>query len=244
MSDFLRKASSCISAAALLTSLTAMTPTKAEAAFNVDCAMLLCLAGGFPESVECGLAYATLIRRITPYPIEPPLQIWRCPLGASYDETPLNKFQRVYEATFPMSPMQSTPIQMPDVTQPIPVSLRTQHSSPDLGSIVQLIAGDQADIDISDPTYDFIRSIRVFQIYIRDDKDSESEGGSCTMNASVIIGSYGQQGDFDWARATNDRRVIPAAYGATSNGCRFNARSVFIEWRDFEGGYDSARVDY
>ncbi|WP_306755519.1 hypothetical protein [Paracoccus actinidiae] len=39
------------------------------------------MAGGFPASVECSAAKAELIRRITPWPIEPPLQLWRCPMG-------------------------------------------------------------------------------------------------------------------------------------------------------------------
>lgn len=50
-------------------------------AYPIDCAILLCLAGGFPASAECGAAKAEVIRRITPWPIEPPLQIWRCPMG-------------------------------------------------------------------------------------------------------------------------------------------------------------------
>lgn len=51
-------------------------------AYPIDCAILLCLAGGFPASAECSAAKAEVIRRITPWPIEPPLQLWRCPLGS------------------------------------------------------------------------------------------------------------------------------------------------------------------
>lgn len=54
--------------------------TKAQA-YPIDCAILLCLAGGFPASAECRTAKAELIRRITPWPIEPPIKLWRCPLG-------------------------------------------------------------------------------------------------------------------------------------------------------------------
>ena len=53
-------------------------------AYQVDCAILLCLAGGWPASAPCAHARAVFIRRITPWPIEPPLQIWRCPMGASF----------------------------------------------------------------------------------------------------------------------------------------------------------------
>lgn len=51
--------------------------------YPIDCAILLCLAGGFPASAECSAAKFELIRRITPWPIEPPLQLWRCPMGMS-----------------------------------------------------------------------------------------------------------------------------------------------------------------
>ena len=73
----------------LLTSgLIAVTATglqcgKAEA-YPVDCAILLCLAGGWPASAECAHARAVFIRRITPWPIEPPLQIWNCPMRVSF----------------------------------------------------------------------------------------------------------------------------------------------------------------
>lgn len=52
------------------------------AAYPIDCAILLCLAGGFPASAECSAAKAEFIRRITPWPVEPPLQLWRCPMGS------------------------------------------------------------------------------------------------------------------------------------------------------------------
>lgn len=58
------------------------SPPKAEA-YAIDCAILLCLAGGFPASAECSAAKVELIRRITPWPIEPPLQLWNCPFRAA-----------------------------------------------------------------------------------------------------------------------------------------------------------------
>ncbi|WP_134681458.1 hypothetical protein [Paracoccus ravus] len=53
-------------------------------AYPIDCAILLCLAGGFPASAECAAAKAEMIRRVTPWPVEPPLQLWRCPMGAPF----------------------------------------------------------------------------------------------------------------------------------------------------------------
>ena len=51
--------------------------------YPIDCAILLCLAGGFPTSAECSAAHAEMLRRITPWPIEPPVQFWRCPMGGT-----------------------------------------------------------------------------------------------------------------------------------------------------------------
>lgn len=50
-------------------------------AYPIDCAIFLCMAGGFPPSAECAAAKAEVIRRITPWPVEPPLQLWRCPMS-------------------------------------------------------------------------------------------------------------------------------------------------------------------
>lgn len=71
---------------------TAIGPTLGAApaqAYPIDCAILLCLAGGFPPSAECTAAKIEFIRRITPWPIEPPLQLWRCPMGISAETASL-----------------------------------------------------------------------------------------------------------------------------------------------------------
>ena len=63
----------------------ALAGGQPAAAYPIDCAILLCLAGGFPASAECSAAKAEMIRRITPWPIEPPLQLWNCPLSIPAD---------------------------------------------------------------------------------------------------------------------------------------------------------------
>lgn len=55
--------------------------------YPIDCAILLCLSGGWPTSAPCARARAVFIRRITPWPVEPPLQIWNCPMHASLRDT-------------------------------------------------------------------------------------------------------------------------------------------------------------
>jgi len=73
------RAAAALAATALSLSLAA--PAKA---YPVDCAILLCLAGGWPASAECAHARTVFIARITPWPVEPPLQIWNCPMRASF----------------------------------------------------------------------------------------------------------------------------------------------------------------
>lgn len=60
--------------------VSAPEPVAAQS-YQVDCAILLCLAGGWPGSAPCAHARMVFIRRITPWPVEPPLQIWNCPMG-------------------------------------------------------------------------------------------------------------------------------------------------------------------
>lgn len=78
---------SLVTAAAIPATM-AFQPIQASA-YPIDCAILLCMAGGFPASVECSRAKAEVIRRITPWPIEPPLQLWRCPMGISRHDAAL-----------------------------------------------------------------------------------------------------------------------------------------------------------
>ncbi|MCB1468312.1 MAG: hypothetical protein KDK08_14470, partial [Rhizobiaceae bacterium] len=49
-------------------------PEKAQA-YDIDCAIMLCMAGGFPPSAVCSAAHAEMIRRITPWPSRPPFGI-------------------------------------------------------------------------------------------------------------------------------------------------------------------------
>lgn len=67
---------------ALPLAVTAPLPGQAQG-YPIDCAILLCLAGSWPASAPCARAKAEFIRRLTPWPVEPPLQLWNCPMGAN-----------------------------------------------------------------------------------------------------------------------------------------------------------------
>lgn len=202
---------------------TTAAPVRAHS-YPIDCAILLCLSGGWPASAPCARARAEFIRRITPFPVEPPLQIWRCPMGASFErEAPLSPMQRLYDITYrdPETPYQSVP------------------GEP--AYVIPAQAGERADIDISGAAFDFVRSIRVYHIQFR---QRENQHGDCIRNDSTLLGSYGAQGEYGWTRSSHT--VVPEASDlAVPSGCGdYFWRSVFVDWRDHAGNYGSEEVRY
>ena len=209
-------------ATATAISISGLMASSAPAqAYQVDCAILLCLAGGWPASAPCAHARAVFIRRITPWPIEPPLQIWRCPMGVSLnDPSPMSPMERLYDITFrdPPEPQESTP--MP---------------------LVRVQADEQADIDISGDAFDFVRSIRVFHIQFSQRRNRD---GDCITSDSTRLGSYGVQGDYHWTRSSV-AQVPPASDLPNTGHCNWvSYRSVFVDWRDHEGNYGFEEVRY
>jgi len=198
-------------------------PVQAQT-YQVDCAILLCLAGGWPASVPCTRARAEFIRRITPWPVEPPLQIWRCPMGAAFGGgAPISPTERLFDiATRP-------PLEGPDASRPTALPL------------IEAQATEQADIDISGDAFDFVRSIRVYHIQFSQER---KDNGGCFRTDRTRLGTYGLQGDYRWARSSIAE--VPAASGLPDPGhCReVNYRSVFVDWRDHAGTYGFEEVRY
>ena len=60
---------------AFLSGIAAFGNSKPARAYDIDCAIMLCMAGGFPPSAVCARAYSTMIRRIMPWPSRPPFGI-------------------------------------------------------------------------------------------------------------------------------------------------------------------------
>lgn len=196
-------------------------PVAPAAAYPVDCAILLCLAGGWPASAECAHARAVFIQRITPWPIEPPLQIWNCPMRASFRNNILPS-DRIFEIAWPRTLSRE--------------AMSTLFSPPAI-----ILADDRADIDLSDPAFDFVRSIHVFQI---DYQQRPNARGVCKRTPSVQVGTYGEQGDFHWSLSAIES--VPEASGLQIPlGCRYyRFRSVFLDWRDSEGSHGFEEVRY
>ena len=217
--------------------------------YQIDCAVLLCLSGGWPASVPCHRARAEFIRRITPWPVEPPLQIWRCPMGASYlPVMPSDDRSRLYEILYHQQD-RPRPLFSP-AFEPQPTEnavAKLAGPKPNLlpqGFGLHLVQ-DRADIDISGPEFNFVRSIRVYDVRYARQKESGRDG-DCNRSATIYLGTYGTQGEFSWAQST------PAALPEEHTGLErwgYNCpsiyhRSVFLDWRDYEGNYGFEQVNY
>ncbi len=201
----------------ILSVLFALMSSQPARAYQVDCAILLCLAGGWPASAECAHARAVFIRRITPWPIEPPLQIWRCPMGVSGRLPLQSSAPRIWNAS--------------------------DRSGQTPGQIIlaQVVEGG-ADIDVSGIEFDFMRSIRVWDVRYY----SHREGGrddDCSEIHNMRLGTYGTQGEFGWQHTTPTaapRWVLPSRLCSSSNW----RRGVGVEWEDHEGNHGYEWVAY
>ena len=153
-------------------------------------------------------------------------------MGASYEsDRQSNNVDRIIEALYRTDsrrPLQSLPV---DNLVPTDFTLR----------LVQ----DRADIDISGPEFNFVRSIRVFDVrYAR--QHESGRDGDCNRSATVVLGTYGTQGDFTWQRSSVT--ALPSTHAGLERWGEhcpgIYHRSVFVEWRDYEGNYGFEQVNY
>lgn len=227
------------------------------AAYPVDCAILLCLAGGWPASAECAHARAVFIRRITPWPVEPPLQIWNCPMHASLRGTGENDFAFRFfddaesrgsfkkQPALPVSSLSDRRLGLGPETRLEPALLRQPEGVPSSSAIMfrlaQAVASGNADIDISGPEFDYVRSIKVWHVEYR---HFENRQGDCVESDRTLLGDYGVQGDYRWRRS--NAHAAPAWMGinlaCTRKGGMF--RAVGVEWRDHQGNAGHEMVRY
>lgn len=229
--------------AVMFTAAASLTPQRAEA-YPIDCAILLCLAGGWPASAECSRARAEFVRRITPWPVEPPLQVWRCPMHttAGLDDAlggTQGAMTRLAAALSRANPQQGFEQSVPEVA---PTVLYTVDRDMRLGAILLQVQveGDAADIDISGPEFDFVRSIRVWHVVA-----SQHQGrDDCIHSDGTRLGQYTIQGQYHWQRSHVG--TLPPAFGHNPTGwcSSYRYRAVFVDWRDHEGNYGYERVDY
>ena len=217
---------------------TCIVSARPAQAYPIDCAILLCLAGGFPTSAVCSAAEAEFIRRITPWPIEPPLQIWNCPMGIAYrpDNAPL-KTQDLFKVGF--QPQRRLP-SVPDA----PLFLEAVLDSTDPRALSKLIdATPGADIDISGSAFNYIRAIHVYDL---EWSSRPTRNGCNSYGSRMNKGSYGTQGQYFWNRISI--QSFPdwmTARLSRMAECPYQGyvRAVGVEWSDV-GGNMSHRIVY
>ena len=104
---------------------------------------------------------------------------------------------------------------------------------------------DRADIDISGPEFNFVRSIRVFDVRFAS-QGEVGENSDWRRYAMIYLGTYGTQGEFSWA--VSKPSALPDAHAGlegwgTDCPSIYN-RSVFVDWRDYVGNYGFEQVNY
>jgi hypothetical protein len=221
-------------------------------AYEVDCAILLCLSGGWPASAECSHARDVFIQRITPWPIEPPLQIWRCPMGAAMNSNPEEAPRgRFYNFAFGDAPKQSAPYKLGSYREPgraMPAAARQYEGAADVSvavlQLAKLISTENgtADIDMSGPEFDFVRSIKVWNV-LHYSHAKRGRNDECRENSNITLGTYGVQGEFRWK--PSEPGPVPG-WVIPSRSCEPGsyARAVGVEWTDVEGNHGYEVVNY
>ena len=117
---------------------------------------------------------------------------------------------------------------------------------PDGFAVTLAQASPAADIDIRGLEFNFVRSIRVYNVTYASQRESGRDG-DCNRFFSMRIGTYGTQGDFYWSRGSSPSQLPEAHVGLERYGEHCPGiwhRSVFVEWRDYEGNYDFEQVNY
>jgi hypothetical protein len=235
--------------AALAGTIVCTATPAAIAAYPIDCAILLCLAGGFPPSAPCVAARAEMIRRITPWPIEPPLQLWRCPMQGAAMEDPLQRLQRAIMVAGPsVENLRLSRAPEVDGQTPSPAAWAPM-------VLVRDVELRTASMDISAEAFDFIRAIRVFDVERISQRWSGGDSSTCHQGSTIRLGSYDAEGAFSWR--TVGVGSLPEAFegaaGWQSSASHISSgsdcpgifvRAVFIEWRDQAGNYDFEQVPY
>lgn len=177
---------------------------RSVAAYQIDCAILLCLARGFPPSEPCTRARAEMIRRIMLWPIEPPLQLWRCPMRAG----------------LPMSePAGSLVTEAVFVPRPTPDLMNTPQ--------VPSRRWEAFGADVTD----HVMAIRVYDLTYRRHRNRD---GDCIVSANLRMGTYNRSWNFHWGRAAltmSPDWFFDTHYTTCSGAC---FRGIGMEWRDRE----------
>lgn len=241
----------------------ALLSVQPAEAYPIDCAIFLCLAGGWPNSPDCNVARAEFIRRITPYPVEPPLQLWRCPIGAAAGSTTLSPMQRLKTikdtSTNPLPVPPSGDEMLPQVAEVsfLTVSGKVPGASPEStlrqpksieiywanleAGAPTLSASTLTVVDLSSSDFDVVRSIRVWDVRHYSHKRGAKDDEQCRTSLDMVVGTYDENANFSWSEQAPDTRPnwLPLR-----RQCPSYFRGVGVEWSDAFGRYGYELIPY
>ncbi|WP_238937752.1 hypothetical protein [Sulfitobacter mediterraneus] len=119
----------------------------------------------------------------------------------------------------------------------------SNHNGQTLAQVIQAqVAEGSADIDISGLEFDFVRSIRVWDVRYYSHRE-RGRDDDCSESYNMRLGTYGTQGEFGWQRTTPaaaPQWVLPSRRCSSSNW----RRGVGVEWEDHEGNHGYEWVAY
>ncbi len=244
------------------TSAIALGFTAPAYAYPIDCAIFLCLAGGWPSSPDCNAARAEFVSRITPLPVEPPLQLWRCPMGAtsgSADMSPMQRLDAIKSSS--ANPLPELPgtygktpqvvdvtytrdswpmLDVSDALKQVPLGARETPLATIGAGSPAFLEPIPAKVNLSAPDFDVVRSIQVWHVRHYSYKVREREG-PCETRLDMDVGSYDENASFSWS----DRAPGPRpAWLPLRRQCPSYFRGVGVEWSDIFGRYDYVLVPY
>ena len=131
-----------------------------------------------------------------------------------------------------MSSAAETGMQSGPSVQPASYNVQTT-----IDRLIHRIANESgvADIDVSGPEFDFIRSIQVW--HIEEYRHKEGGDGACVETHTILTGTYGLQGAFTWTPSEPDLTpewILPATERVCTSWFS-SYRAVGVSWTDFEG---------
>ena len=244
------------------TSAIALGFTAPAYAYPIDCAIFLCLAGGWPSSPDCNVARAEFIRRITPLPVEPPLQLWRCPMGVisgSADMSPMQRLDAIKSSS--ANPLPEFPgtngktpqvvdvtysrdswsmLDVSDALKWAPLGVRETPLATIGAGTPTLPEPILANVNLSSTDFDVVRSIRVWHVRHYSYQVRERDG-PCETRLDMHVGSYDENASFGWSNRAPGPRP---AWLPLRRQCPSYFRGVGVEWSDIFSRYDYVLVPY
>ena len=97
-----------------------------------------------------------------------------------------------------------------------------------------------ANVNLSAPDFDVVRSIRVWHVRHYSYKVREREG-PCETRLDMDVGSYDENASFSWSNRSPSTRP---AWLPLGRQCPSYYRGVGVEWSDIFGRYDYVLVPY